>query len=253
LSVEILEAFGLPGPRAVHLIGAGGKTTLLFALAHALAANGQTVVTTTTTMIREPQPGQTGALVLGDESPGLAAALARHRHVTVAAGRLIAERKLRGLSPAALEALLGACVADVLLVEADGSAGLPLKAHMAHEPVFAPSADAVIAVIGADAVGQPLDDAHVHRAGVARARLGLSEGHVVTPGDVAALVLHAEGWLARVPGGASVSVFVSKVRDTEARLTSQAIADALRAGDTDRRIVRIVAGDVVSGTFETIG
>lgn len=46
--------------------------------------------------------------------------------------------------------------ADIILVEADGSRQLPLKAEAAHEPVIKPDSDYVIAVVGVDAVGHPL-------------------------------------------------------------------------------------------------
>ena len=251
----MIEALELTDRRAIHLIGAGGKTTLMYALKRVLAGAGHRVLTATSTKIREPEPGQTDLIVFADETHDLRAAIvtafAHHRHVTVAASRLPAEGKLLGLSLDALATLLEARVADTVLVEADGAAGRSLKAHLPHEPVIAPSADAVIAVIGADIVGRPADDAHVHRAELFRARLGLAEGHAITPADVAAIVFHPEGWLARVPDGAAVVVFVNKVATAEARADAHAIATALHEADVHRRLRRVIVGDARSGIFET--
>ena len=100
-----------------------------------------------------------------------------------------------------LDALVDARVAEHVLVEADGSAGRPLKAHAEHEPVVSARADLVIAVIGVDCLGRPMDDEHVHRAALLRERLGRPAGALVTPDDVAGIVLHRDGWLAKVAAG----------------------------------------------------
>jgi probable selenium-dependent hydroxylase accessory protein YqeC len=213
------------------------------------------VLTTTSTRIREPEPGQTEAIVLAEESADLQAAVARafahNRHVTVAASRLPGQGKLSGLHVEALDALLEARLADVVLVEADGAAGRSLKAHRSHEPVIARSADAIIAVIGADILGRPATDEHVHRADLFRERLGLAEGHLVTPADVAAIVFHPEGWLAHVRDDTGVVVFVNKAGSASRREGGHAIATAIHAADRNRRLRHVIVGDARSGIYET--
>ncbi len=239
------EALGLAGRRCVHLIGAGGKSTLLRALADALVGAGRTVIATTTTRIREAEAA--GALVLADSTPApaeaVAATIARHGRVTVAIARLADEGKLAGLQPGTIDALVAARVADVMLVEADGAAGRPLKAHAPHEPVIAGSADLVIAVIGAGVLGRPATDEHVHRAALLRERLGISAAHPIGPADVAAILFHPEGWLARVPAGVEVVAFVNAAGDPAARAGAEASAEALRQADRRGRLARVVAGD----------
>lgn len=58
-------------------------------------------------------------------------------------------------------------VADLCVVEADGSRMLPFKAPRPTEPVLPaslPTSAAVVAVVGLDALGVPLDEDHVCRA-----------------------------------------------------------------------------------------
>jgi probable selenium-dependent hydroxylase accessory protein YqeC len=247
----LLQTFGVADRRAVHLIGAGGKTTLMYALASEHAAAGRTVVTATSTKIREPKPGQTGEVILAGASPDLpaavAAALARHRHVTVGNVRLPEEGKLAGLSVESLEALIRSRVAGVVLVEADGARHKSLKAHAAHEPVIAPSADGVIAVIGADVLGKPASDEFVHRAELFRERLGLSADHAITAADIAGIVFREGGWLARVPVGAEVIVFVRGASEG-----AHAIALAVQSADTRRRLARVVVGEGPGGALEVL-
>mgnify|MGYP001081753024 CR=1 FL=1 len=252
----LLEALGLARRRHVHLVGGGGKTTLMFAAARALAAAGRTVLTTTSTRILWPAPEDSARVVQGGEAAALVerlrAELAARRHVTVL-GPGARGGKAVGLPLAVLDALAESGVADHLLVEADGSAGRPLKAHLAHEPVVSARADLVVAVVGATCLGAPMDDAHVHRAALLRERLGRPEGATVAPGDVAEILLGAGGWLERVAPGTAVAALLNQA-DTPARLAAaRALAAALRARDGEGRLERIVLGDVRNSVFEVAG
>ncbi len=250
-ALPLAEAFGLAEHRSVWLIGGGGKTSLMFALARAAVAAGRTALTTTSTRIRVPAPDESPETLVDAEAPAHASALrervAERRHLTLVADRRD-DGKLGGFDAAALEALIDADLADHVLVEADGSAGRSLKAHREHEPVLSPRADLVVAVIGADCLGVPVDDAHVHRAALFRRRLGLGEEAHVTPADVAAIVLHRDGYLARVAPRSEVAVFLAGVRGALAR-DAALIAAALRERDRERRIGAIVIGDTRTGEY----
>lgn len=50
-------------------------------------------------------------------------------------------------------------LADYTLVEADGSKGLPLKAHAPHEPVIPPQSNQTILVLGAEGLGRTVAQA----------------------------------------------------------------------------------------------
>ncbi len=251
----ILEAFGVAERRCVYLIGGGGKTSLLFALAHALVDRGRKVLTTTSTRIREPESAQSPRVVIGADAasliPRLRSEFAAHDHVTAAAARGAAD-KLLGLALGDLDRLAEARVADHLLVEADGSAGLSIKAHREHEPVVSPQADLVIAVVGVDCLGAPMDEAHVHRAELLRARLGRPVGALVQAEDVAAILLHRDGYLARVAGETEVAVFLNKAATLAARAEARRLAQVLLAADRQARLARVVIGDVRTAAYEPV-
>ena len=251
---SLLEAFGLGDRRYVHLIGGGGKTSLMFALAGALATTGRSVLTTTSTRIAAPEVADSERVVIGTDAASLVERLrsefASRRHVTAAGSRVDEGRKLGGLPVAVLDELAGSHVADIVLVEADGSAGRSLKAHLPHEPVVSPRADLAIAVIGVDCLGQPIDDAHVHRADLFRERLGRPPGAAVTPEDAAGIVFHREGYLARVPGNCGVIVFINKAGTPEQLGRARLLRETLGRMDHARRVERVVIGDSRTGVFE---
>jgi probable selenium-dependent hydroxylase accessory protein YqeC len=143
---DFVEARGRRGKAAtVAFVGAGGKTSALFALARSCAASGMRVLVTTTTKIRDPEAGSERegrgfgpVLLLPDPATpaALAALAAAGPRVVLAASRLPLEGKLAGLAPSALRGIESPY--DVLLVEADGALGLSIKAPFPAEPVLPP-------------------------------------------------------------------------------------------------------------------
>ncbi len=254
---HLIEALALKRNRLVSLIGGGGKTSLMFALARGLESSRGTVLTTTSTKILFPDPGQSRRVIVAPFDSSLIARLpgeiAEHRHVTLAsavwterpADRAAGE-KLVGFRPDQIDALAEAGVAGHLLVEADGSAGRSLKAHLDHEPVLSSRAQLVVVVIGVDCVGQPLHERYVHRAALFGQRLGLPPGARLSPEDVAEIVFHPDGYLKRVGGDSSVAVFLSKVGTCEAERTAQDLVEALRRRDREDRVETIVTGELKS-------
>lgn len=179
--MELYELLKIPrGVTAI--VGGGGKTTLMYTLAEELRSRGRTIVCTTT-HIRVPERYP---LVTGPSADTVAAALERAGVVCVGTpcedGKLTAP----GLDMAALEAL-----ADVVLVEADGSRGLPLKAHAEHEPVIPAKAARVILILGADGFGRPIREV-CHRPALYARLAGAEDTELVTP-ELAARVIAAEG------------------------------------------------------------
>ena len=204
------------------LIGGGGKTTLMYTLAEELRHRG-TVVVTTSTHIQRPE--QYPVLTAADD---VAAALAEHGAVCVASespeGKLCAP----ALSFEALAAL-----ADFVLVEADGSKRLPLKAHAPHEPVIPPNARRIIYVVGADGFGRPIRQV-CHRPERYAALCGAAEDDIVTPA-LEARVLHAEGY-------DTGWVFINKVETAEDWRSAEALTALLPgkviAGSLRERVYR---------------
>ena len=176
------EALGVrKGVTAV--IGGGGKTTLLRTLGEELARSGARVILATTTKFL-PFPGI--ETVPGGEWE-IADALGRAPLVCAAAPW--GESGKLAESPVPMARL--AALADYVLVEADGSAGLPLKAHAPHEPVIPAESGRVILVVGASGFGRPVREA-AHRPGRYAELAGCGIGAAVTP-ELAARVIRSEG------------------------------------------------------------
>ena len=174
-----------PGVTAV--IGGGGKTTLLRTLGEELAAGGKQVLLCTTTKIL-PFPGLPCART-GEELEAL-----RREHRLLCAGTLLPDTGKLTAPETPMAEL--ARRFDYVLVEADGAARRPLKAHAAHEPVIPAEANQTICVVGASGFGQPIADA-AHRPERYAALAGAAETAEATP-ETEAAVLRAEALHTRV-------------------------------------------------------
>lgn len=234
---------GLPalpdGSPVAAFIGGGGKTSLLFALAKAMVARGQRVISTTTTHIFPPTPEQTGQLLLAgpdDALPlrALRVALARHGHATLAAGSApggklagISQALIQNLSHASSHPSSQARLADFILVEADGAARHPLKAPAAHEPAVPACAHLCVAVCGLDGIGLPLTTA-AHRPDIAAKLCACAPQDIVTPAHIAHLVLHPEGLFRTCPPTAQRLALCHKADIPDGAELAQIVAQAAR-------------------------
>ena len=155
------------------VIGSGGKTTLLRILAEELSG---TVILTTSTHIL---PFAGIPLLVTDDIEQVRRALALHR--VICKGKLTAP---------ALPFSVLADAADYVIVEADGSKRLPLKAHASHEPVIPENTRKTVCVVGASGFGKPVKQT-VHRPELFCARTGAHMSGIVTP-ELAAQGIIAE-------------------------------------------------------------
>lgn len=239
-------AFAVAPGQVVSLAGGGGKTTLMYLLAQELVREGRRVVTTTTTRIYPPAGTESPSLMLledvADPVPVLRASLAETRHVTVAARRT-PDGKLAGIPGPLVDALSAAGVADVVIVEADGSAGRPLKAARDGEPIWPESTSTAILVAGVDGVDQPLDETVVFRSAIASEILGLPLGAPMSAAPVATLLIGPRGLARTMPARSRLVVFLNKVEDARGRGAADHLARAL-LDRADPRLARIVAGSL---------
>ncbi len=201
-----------PDDRIISLTGAGGKTSLMFLLAHELQQRGEKIITTTTTRIRHPLPEQSARILLDEETDigqQLERLLATTGHVTIAAGRL-PDGKLAGISCRRLQKISAHSQADRLLIEADGARGLSLKAPGDNEPVVPDTTDCCIAVIGLDCIGKALTEKNVFRPGQISLLTGLQPGKKIIPEIVASLITHPRGLFKSCPKKATRIIFLNK-------------------------------------------
>ena len=204
------------------IIGSGGKTTLLRTLADELP--GRVLLCTSTHF----QGYADLPTVLDPTESALQEALEKSRIVCAAGRSPIGKLVDCGIAYEVLASL-----ADYVLVEADGSRQLPLKAHDAHEPVIPAVSRQVICVVGASGFGKPIRES-VHRLERFCALTGAAASDPVTPEQAAKAILAER---------LCDAVFLNQI-DTEAQ---RSLADRFAAALGGSGL-RIAAGSLRAGS-----
>ncbi len=214
---SLSEAFGLQDflKGSIAVIGAGGKTSAIFQLAREFADRDlRVIITTTTRMFREP-----GALATTLTEARM---LLEHQSV-VFVGKQAENGKIAGLEDEQAKELTQ--IADIILVESDGSKRLPLKVPAAHEPVLPLGVDRIILVAGLSGIGAKLSCC-CHRAELVGELLKVPSDHIIVPEDIAKMV--KKGYLDRIiPEEVQVSILLNQADNEELRRMGEGIANGI--------------------------
>jgi probable selenium-dependent hydroxylase accessory protein YqeC len=209
------------GKRFVSFVGAGGKTSLAEHLAANALGRGLKAVITTTTKIYAKEPF---VLLERDGFEGLAGT------PFVRVGWSLDGGKLTGIDSEAIRRM--GEIFDVVLIEADGAKGKPLKYPALHEPVIPDVPQTVVVVAGLDALFEKAGDV-VFRPELLAEYEGVHGDEVVTP-SLFARFFSGDILLKGVGSRPCVTV-LNKY-------------DAV----SDKRLVRSVARDVLGGTARPV-
>jgi probable selenium-dependent hydroxylase accessory protein YqeC len=183
--MTVVDYLDISAGSVMAITGCGGKTSLMLLIAEKLR-DKKVLVTTTTQMFpvkahnvmlcetlrqceeHEPQTGIQCLGLLNKESG-----------------------KLGPLPGAFLEGQ--APRYDVMLLEADGSRGLPCKGWLKNEPVVPHYCTHTVGVVTMNALGRAATETVVHRLPEFLALTGLKEGEAITPQALEAMVCAPAG------------------------------------------------------------
>lgn len=200
-------------------VGAGGKSSLIEAMAAWGTKREKKVLVTTTTHIFRPEPeklawtpkdleriwGAGGWAVIGDVE-------------------MKQPQKLKMPDPDWMRQAMA--LADLVLIEADGSKRLPCKVPAAHEPVILPETEVVIAVLGLSALGRTLKEC-CFRLEESEKLLEADDDHLLSCEDMAKILASEEG-LRKGVGGRKYVAVLNQCDDDKRRAAGEQIGEKLR-------------------------
>lgn len=161
--MNLLAAIGYNDKiKVIALIGAGGKTTTMYRIAHCLTEIGKKVICTTTTHILKPKE--------------------KYPFPVVGTPMKDNPEKLSAISDEEYQKICKEY--DVVLVEADGAKGMSIKLPASHEPVIPKNADLVLCIASMAALNKPLREV-CHRVEIVSERLNIAEDSIVKISDIA--------------------------------------------------------------------
>lgn len=218
LERSLLDVFQLPKKAIVCIVGAGGKTSLMKILARELKSAGNRVLLSTTTKLSADE--------ISDEFEFLV--------------NVVGEK---ALSPDMNELKQKTSEYDFILIEADGSAGKPLKGWKETEPVIPEFADITIGVLDISCIGKPVKDSLVHRLDIFNRLTGAPEK--IHPDTIAALVNHPDGLFHKSIQTLNM-VYLSHVETTQNWLDIEKVCTLIQPG------IKVLAGSLKTGRYRQV-
>ena len=186
----------LPEHAVISVVGAGGKTSLIFAWARELASEGKSVCITTTTHMAANQCDflESDISVIVRPDP---------------------DNPDKVIGPAIEEIVNLKTQYDVVLIEADGARRQALKWPKEHEPVVPEITDISICVAGLSSLGRPLQDALYNAEGLPQAM----ERDIVDEALIAAIVSSPDGGLKGTYGDYRVFLNQADTKELQEKAT----------------------------------
>jgi molybdenum cofactor cytidylyltransferase len=226
--MELLQGLRVNRQTRLAFVGAGGKTTALFQLAHQI----------------EPKVFVCASTHLGKEQLSLAdhhfyydrmgqyddSDFQNLTGVILFTGPLVENgERTSGLSnDIQLELKSIADVMDIpLLIEADGSRRHPIKAPAEHEPAIPTWSNSVVVVIGLSALEKPLNSEWVHRPEQFSKLTGLQLEGEVQIKHIRNLLVHPDGGLKNIPAGARKIVLFNQADNAILQASARTIIPEL--------------------------
>jgi len=231
MPISIANQIGIEERELISIVGAGGKSTILFALGRELASPTHRIILTTTTMMAADQI--TDPTCWSGDPIEVEGLLEPGSPLFVVTGEV--PGKATGPTPAAVDRLFLDTAVDFVIVEADGARSMSIKAPADHEPVIPRLSTTVIVVAAIDAIGQPISEVS-HRPDLVADIIGVHVDDPLTIDGAATVLRHEDGGLKNIPEAARVVIALTKVTPD-----SEASADELAAMLAEhRRIDRVV-------------
>ena len=205
-------ALGISAGDLVSIAGAGGKTSLMYALGRELGLAGNRVLLTTTTKIFYPEGSEVAKVMLGSETEDT---MAEIESCLAGGGALLAGRerdqsKIAGFSTWFVDGLHARSAPVTVVSECDGAMGKSLKVPRGWEPLLPSATTVYVVVIGADCLGKPLDRETVFEPEAVAGLAGVEPGARVDVRLVARTMLAPESYVERTPAGARCCIFINK-------------------------------------------
>ncbi len=210
LAKKIFSCLDLTKHRVITITGGGGKTSLMFALGRHSSKDTLTLLTTTTKIFPPQQDQCPFEMTVGAEEliKSLEEILPLTSFVTAAKERH--GEKLSGYDPEEIAHIASESSLGRIIVEADGSRGLSIKAYESWEPPVPNVTDCHFIVVGADIFIDPLSPANAFRFDIIKQKFSLQNGERISLANCAALLSSKEEYLKNSPEEAERVLFINK-------------------------------------------
>ncbi|MFT5874412.1 MAG: putative selenium-dependent hydroxylase accessory protein YqeC [Clostridium sp.] len=211
----------------ISIVGAGGKTTMMFKLAGELRCHNKVLVTTTTKIYiplenkydfictdiemlhRFTQINENGIYILGSGING--------------------ENKILGLNEKQLDEIVP--YFDYILIEADGAKEKQLKGWNEFEPVIYGETTKTIGIIDIQALGMVISEDSVHRSKIFREITAAKEGETVNLENLLKIIINPLG-LFKTALGEKI-LYINKVEGPKDLILAKSLVEQVKLSNKE--------------------
>lgn len=221
----------------LSIVGAGGKTSLMFTLAEELRTSNKVLVTTTT-KIYPPEKSAYDFICIGEENCSIYDSY--NENGIYVYGNFINENdKLAGLKKEFLDKKFK--YFDYSIIEADGSKRKPIKGWREDEPVICKNTTKTIGILDITCIGKIINDVNVHRVdhfiNISSGKLG----EKISIPMIGSLITHSLGLFKNSEG--EKILFINKVENHHTTLLAYELIKYLHS-DSSSFIDKIIIGSL---------
>lgn len=209
--MRLLDGLRLDKTSRLAVVGAGGKSTILFNSAKEF---GMPVVLAATAHLCTDQLKLADTHLIIERQVDVEIAFQKPlKGITLLTGPVGKNNRTRGIQSSEVDLIREYCdqLNLPLLVEADGSRRLPLKAPAEHEPPIPEWVNQVVVVVGLSALGKPVSEETIFRAEKFAEITGSRLGERITFEIIISYLLADEGGLKNILNTARKSVFFNQL------------------------------------------
>lgn len=231
----------------ISIIGAGGKTTLMYLLGKELKVENKVLITTTT-KIYKPTSKEVDFLTIGSE--GFDVIKSSSIKGIYGYGSFVNEdNKLIGVNPELLEKEFS--YFDYIIIEADGSNRKSIKGWKDSEPVICNKTNKTIGIVSIDILGKEVNENNIHRVNefniIAKAKVG----DIINVENIINIVFHKDGLFKKSKG--ENILFINKIDTYEDYRDSLALLESIKENNKNSKIIdKIIYGSLKNRIYKEI-
>lgn len=205
----------------VSIVGAGGKTSLMFNLAEELKEESKVLVTTTTKIFL-PNRDQYDYMCL-NKKEYLDYSRISKKGIYIFGSSLNEAGKVVGLDSNTIETVSESF--NYTLIEADGSKMKPIKGWGINEPVIYQKTNKTIGILDVKTIGKSINNTNVHRLEEFLKLTNSTINETINIQHLISLILHPNGLFKNALG--EKILFINKVENTDELLLANKLLEAV--------------------------
>lgn len=249
--MNLIDAFDIKNKDIITIVGAGGKTSLMFSASSLLRKNYKVLVTTTTNIYVPSEKFYDKIIMLSEiKDENYKKLIEKSNNGVYVIGNKISNNtvanklKIKGLSFEVLDKIIP--YFDIVIIESDGSKEKPLKGWKDSEPVVYDKTTKTIGVVDIKTIGLNINEDNIHRLDEFLKIINDEESQKVKIKHLKNLILNKSG-LFKLSEGEKI-LFINKVEGIRDKRNAVLLTNKIK-DENSSYINKFVYGSILQNEF----